>query len=197
MPGELLDVLEKDLKNYDSSLVDSRIAGEVINRQKRNSKNSWVDSKHWISGVVWHYIHQANQSNFLFDITSIDANSLQYTQYREGEFYGWHHDAWLEAMYTPKASAKGGLDVDSQVSDWANVSVESVRKLSFILQLSSHDDYEGGNVQLLDDTGTPYFLPRERGTIIVFDSRTQHRVLKVTKGLRKSLVGWAVGPRWK
>ncbi|NBU78239.1 MAG: 2OG-Fe(II) oxygenase, partial [Sphingomonadaceae bacterium] len=28
-------------------------------------------------------------------------------------------------------------------------------------------------------------------------SRTMHRVLKVTKGTRKSLVGWTVGKRWK
>ena len=31
----------------------------------------------------------------------------------------------------------------------------------------------------------------------LFDSRTQHRVLPVKSGLRKSIVGWTVGPRWK
>ena len=72
-----------------------------------------------------------------------------------------------------------------------------VRKLSFALQLSDPDDYEGGNVQLLDESGSNYLAPRKRGTMILFDSRTQHRVLKVTKGVRKSIVGWTVGPRWK
>ena len=72
-----------------------------------------------------------------------------------------------------------------------------VRKLSFVLQLSDPDDYEGGNLQLLDEGGKSYIAPRQRGTMILFDSRTQHRVLKVTKGCRKSLVGWTVGPRWK
>ena len=33
--------------------------------------------------------------------------------------------------------------------------------------------------------------------MILFDSRTKHRVLKVTKGTRRSIVGWVVGPRWK
>ena len=37
-----------------------------------------------------------------------------------------------------------------------------------------------------------YITPRQRGTIVLFDSRTQHRVLKVTKGVRKSIVGWTV-----
>ena len=72
-----------------------------------------------------------------------------------------------------------------------------VRKLSFAMQLSSPDDYEGGNVQLLDESGKSYIMPRKKGSIMLFDSRTQHRVHKVTKGVRKSIVGWTVGPRWK
>ena len=45
--------------------------------------------------------------------------------------------------------------------------------------------------------GKSYIIPRQRGTIVLFDSRTSHRVLKVTKGTRRSIVGWVVGPRWK
>ena len=70
-------------------------------------------------------------------------------------------------------------------------------KISFAMQLSDPDDYEGGNVQLLAEDGSSYLVPRHRGTICLFDSRTQHRVLKVRKGTRKSIVGWVVGPRWK
>ena len=73
----------------------------------------------------------------------------------------------------------------------------NVRKLTVVLQLSNPEDYEGGNLQIMAEDGKSYFAPRQRGTVIVFDSRSQHRVLKVTKGLRKSLVGWVVGPRWK
>jgi predicted 2-oxoglutarate/Fe(II)-dependent dioxygenase YbiX len=75
-----------------------------------------------------------------------------------------------------------------------NENIEQVRKLSFVMQLSDPDDYEGGNLQLLDEAGNSYIAPRKRGTVILFDSRTQHRVLKVTKGTRKSIVGWTVGP---
>ena len=75
-----------------------------------------------------------------------------------------------------------------------NEKIEMVRKLSFAMQLSDPDDYEGGNVQFLDEFWNSYFAPRKRGTIVLFDSRTSHRVLKVTKGTRKSIVGWTVGP---
>ena len=81
--------------------------------------------------------------------------------------------------------------------DFVNENIEMVRKLSFAMQLSHPDDYEGGNVQLMDEAGKSYIVPRRRGTIVLFDSRTQHRVHKVRKGVRKSIVGWCVGPRWK
>ena len=50
---------------------------------------------------------------------------------------------------------------------------------------------------MMDENNKSYIAPRERGSIILFDSRTPHRVHKVRKGERKSLVGWVVGPRWK
>ena len=81
--------------------------------------------------------------------------------------------------------------------DYLNKNTEMVRKLSFTLQLSDPNDYEGGNVQLMNDAGQSYIAPRQRGCIVLFDSRTPHRVLKVTKGTRRSIVGWVVGPRWK
>ena len=118
---------------------------------------------------------KANNENFLYDLTNIDGEAIQYTQYTEGQFYTWHNDAGISNMNDN----------------------EMIRKLSFVLQLSDPDDYEGGNLQLLDESGKSYIAPRQRGTMILFDSRTQHRVLKVTKGCRKSLVGWTIGPRWK
>ena len=81
--------------------------------------------------------------------------------------------------------------------DFVNENCEMVRKLSFAMQLSDPDDYEGGNVELISEANQNYIAPRQRGTIILFDSRTQHRGNKVTKGTRRSIVGWVVGPRWK
>ena len=42
-----------------------------------------------------------------------------------------------------------------------------------------------------------FYNPKQKGIIAFFDSRTPHRVRKVKSGMRKSLVGWVVGPRWK
>ncbi|WP_299006958.1 hypothetical protein [uncultured Tenacibaculum sp.] len=37
-------------------------------------------------------------------------------------------------------------------------------------------------------------VPREKGTIIVFPSFMMHCVTPITKGVRKSIVGWVAGP---
>ena len=81
--------------------------------------------------------------------------------------------------------------------DFINENIERVRKLSFSLQLSDHDDYKGGQLQLMNEVGETYFAPKKKGTLIIFDSRVRHRVRKVTEGERQSLVGWVMGPRWR
>lgn len=195
IPEEIVLSIEKDIsEKFGEYFEDSRLHGDVLNKDKRNSKNTWIPSSYWVSGFLWHYIQRANRENFLYDIRNIDGESLQYTKYDEGDFYGWHNDAGLATQYKPVSKGNLGTDI---ARDFINENAELVRKMSIVLQLSDATDYEGGNLQLIDENGKTYFAPRKRGTIILFDSRTQHRVLKVTKGTRKSIVGWVVGPRWR
>ena len=195
IPEDVVDIIEKDLSiKFDPEMGDSRLMGDALNKDKRNSQNAWVPTNHWLGGFMWHYISRANRENFLYDLRCIDGESMQYTQYDVGQFYSWHNDAGIAGAYKP---ATVGNRSDGLAQDFVNENIELVRKLSFVLQLSDPDDYEGGNLQLLDEGGATYFAPRKRGTVILFDSRTQHRVLPVKSGLRKSIVGWTVGPRWK
>ena len=200
LPSEVIESMEKELgESFDPQLQDSRVGdGDygTVDIDKRNAKNAWVPTNHWAAGFVWHYVMRANRENFLYDLTNIDGESLQYTVYGEGEYYGWHNDSGLATHYKPVSAGNRGTG-EQIMQDFVNENCEKVRKLSFSLLLSDPDTYEGGNLQLLDEAGKSYIAPRQRGTIILFDSRTQHRVQKVTKGVRKSLVGWTVGPRWK
>ncbi len=195
IPKEIIDIIESDISvKFDSQMAPSKLEGEAINKNQRNSQNAWIPTNHWLGGFLWHYVQKANRENFLYNLKCIDGENIQYTRYEEGQFYGWHNDAGLAGSYKPVSVHNRS---DEIVQDFLNESCETVRKLSFVLQLSDPDEYEGGNLQLMDESGKSYFAPRNRGTMILFDSRTQHRVLKVTKGTRKSLVGWTVGPRWK
>jgi PKHD-type hydroxylase len=195
LPDDVVDIVERDLVDtFEGDMADSKLHGDALNKDKRSSKNAWVPTHHWIGGFMWHYIQRANRENFLYDLHCIDGESMQFTKYSVGEFYDWHNDAGLANQYKPISV---GNRQEGLAQDYLNERTEMVRKLSFVLQLSDPDSYEGGNLQLLDEAGKPYIAPRKRGSVILFDSRTQHRVLKVRKGIRKSLVGWTVGPRWK
>ena len=201
LPSDVVEILDRDLyTNFDHKMQDSKLHGDALNKEKRNSKNTWISTDHWIAGFLWHYVQKANRTNFLYDLSHIDGETMQYTRYGEGEFYNWHNDSSVAVHYKPQQTGlAGGESIDNQKAhiDYLNQKIEYVRKLSFTLQLSDPDEYEGGNVQLIDDGGKSYIIPRQRGTIVLFDSRTSHRVLKVTKGTRRSIVGWVVGPRWK
>jgi len=194
LPVEVIDILENDIKKFDTSIQPSLLVGDFSNTHIRSSQNTWINTSHWIGGWLWYYVSKINNANFLYDITDIDNGTLQYTHYKEGQFYSWHSDTALDTYHKPQvrfASTVGrGQEEMIQTGEY-------VRKLSFTLQLSEPTDYRGGEVEFLDSEGQRFLAPKQRGTMIVFDSRTRHRVRKVKEGLRKSIVGWVVGPRWK
>jgi PKHD-type hydroxylase len=200
LPKKIIDIIEEELtEKLDDQLQPSGVGDGhvgIINEKIRNAKNSWIPTSNWIAGFLWHYVQKANRENFLYDLTNIDGESLQYTVYNQGEYYGWHNDSGLMTHYKPTSGGNRGYG-ELILQDFVNENCEKVRKLSFSLLLSDPDDFEGGNLQFLDEAGKSYFAPRQKGALILFDSRAQHRVLKVTKGVRKSIVGWTVGPRWK
>lgn len=194
LPIEIVKIIEHDLQGLDENVQDSQLTGSRVDKIIRNSKNLWIPTSHWIGGWLWYYIDRINRENFCYDITDIDGGTIQYTQYKEGQFYNWHNDADIEAFYKPQLVPSSDINISQ---DQVTINGECVRKLSFTLQLSNPEDYSGGEVQFLDNSGNTYFAPKECGTLIVFDSRTKHRVRKVKSGTRKSLVGWVVGPRWR
>ena len=181
IPESLMKSLLDDLDTVDENVFiksevnpyDSKIQNDV-----RKSQHCWIPSTHWIGGFLWHYISMANKNNFLYDISDIENNMIQYTQYNKGDFYKWHTDMDICDVTEPD---------------------QLVRKLSFTLQLTNEDEYTGGNLEFadFDDSRYRFIVPKSRGTVIVFDSRTPHRVTPVESGIRKSLVGWVVGKRWR
>ena len=198
IPKEMTEIIYNDLKKYDSETHESEIMGAQVDKVIRDSKTLWIPTSHWLGGFIWYYVSKANRENFCYDITEIDGGNIQYTQYEEGQFYNWHIDAGLDTCYKPQSVPTGGHQPHSfTLPDKTVIDNEYVRKLSFSLILSDPEEYTGGELQFLDNSGNTFFAPKQRGTLIIFDSRTKHRVRKVRSGLRKSLVGWAVGKRWK
>ena len=200
LPSDIINSLEKDLENhFDDEMGDSKLINDVLNKNIRKSKNTWIPTHHWIGGWLWHYVGIANRNNFLYDISFIESESMQYASYGVGEYYHWHTDSSISVHYKPQfqTSARESTKDDNYLRERTAIENELVRKISFSLQLSDPDDYEGGNIQFIDESNKNYIAPRQKGSLIIFDSRTKHRVCKVRSGVRKSIVGWVVGPRWK
>jgi len=192
LPDEVVNMMSDYLKKYDSEFQIGKIGSESesgrIDFEKRKNKNVFIPSDNWISGFCYHYVMLANKNNFLYDIEGFGNDVLQYSSYEEGEYYNWHVDTSIALSSQMTGDTK---------EDFLNLNCEKVRKLSITIQLSDACDYSGGEFQLLTDEGISYFAPKEKGTVVIFDSRLRHRVRKVRKGCRRSLVGWAVGPRWR
>ena len=181
IPEPLMKNIIEDLDSVNENIfIKSEVNPNKPNLQNniRKSQHCWIPSSYWIGGFLWHYIMNANKDNFLYDISHIEQDMIQYTQYNKGDFYGWHTDMDICDINEPD---------------------QLVRKLSFTLQLTNHDEYTGGDLEFadFDDSTQRFTVPKSRGTVIVFDSRTPHRVLPIKSGVRKSLVGWVVGKRWR
>ena len=200
LPSDMVDVLVEDLKKYDESIEESVVRDREGNPSPtatkgiRKSSNGWIDSSNWIGGFVWYYITRANRENFMYDIIDIDGGQIQYTEYKEGEYYDWHVDDDIgRCLFNDKLITSA----DNHGQNLAVLAGEYIRKLSFTIQLSDPKDYEGGELEFLCGNDEAFFAPNKKGTIIIFDSRVRHRVCEVKSGVRRSLVGWVVGPRWK
>ena len=193
LPVEIIDVVERDIKKFDNEVEDSNLTNNVVDKSIRDSHNSWIPESHWITGWLWYYVEKINRKNFVYDITDFDAGTLQYTHYGPDQYYTWHSDDDVSRLHKPDAVISTFTD---KSKDDIIVNSEYVRKLSFSLQLSDPDQYTGGELEFTDN-GKTMFAPKQRGTMVVFDSRLKHRVRRVKSGLRKSIVGWVVGPRWK
>lgn len=150
---------------------------ETTNRVERTLRESTI---RWIPPQgeprlvqrIMAFVTSSNRTNFGFDIAGLF--DIQFTEYHgsKQDRYDWHHDVRL----------KGSMAYD--------------RKLSVVIQLSARESYAGGEFEFstVEPPGAAF---EPRGSVLIFPSFLQHRVLPVTQGIRHSLVTWVEGPRWR
>lgn len=165
-----------------ASVIDYEKKGRDDPSIRKTSIHFIVDEKNRINELAWHFLREANKTQFNYDLTYFQP--IQFAEYKDEGFYGWHQD-------------QGNIDKTGKV-----------RKLSLTLVLSDPNKFEGGELQFysggrpIEDMGE---ITREQvindiksqGTVVVFDSRDWHRVTPVVKGVRHSIVCWTVGPNFK
>jgi PKHD-type hydroxylase len=163
------------IRQYGDSLMweKASIGAGAMNEQLRKTQVSWISQNAdttWIYDKLGFIARQLNSQFFGFDLFGFHED-LQYTVYDgAGTRYGWHRD-------------KGAT-------------TQSPRKLSLVLQLSNPDEYDGGDLQLFLEED-PLTARKEKGIVYAFPSYVMHQVTPVTRGVRRSLVVWLVGPRFR
>lgn len=112
---------------------------------------------------------QCNAQRYQFNVNGF-YQELQLAEYGVGDFFNWHLDFGVGEI--------------------------SHRKLSITVQLTDENAYEGGDLEFMVNHKT-VVAPRKKGTVVVFPSFIMHRVTPITKGTRRSIVGWISGPPFR
>jgi len=177
IPPKLVDLMVEEVEkiNEKNEFEDAKTGSldkAVLDTKTRNSKIKWWYESHWVCSVFSHYIGIANKQQWEYDLNTLLGIQVSKYEAPDGH-YRWHSDYGT-----------------SQNNDYT-------RKLSASLLLTDPSEYEGGDLEFIDYHGNNVFAPKQRGSIIVFDSRVPHRVTPVTKGKRYSLVTWIYGPKLK
>lgn len=162
-----IEEAQKLAEEHDGTIYNDN--PEDMKRNKRKSKVKFLGSnlihmediyRKLVDSIVY-----ANTNNFCLGLYAMEI--LQYATYTEKDkgFYGKHFD---------------------ERTNFINGFTE--RKLSFSILLNDPTEFEGGDLILhcVED----FIVEKQKGSIVFFTSKTLHQVTPVTKGIRKSLVGW-------
>jgi len=141
--------------------------------KKRITTISWIPFKALpdMYKMIERSMLQVNANHFGYDGMKITELG-QFTEYPKGGFYDWHMDAEVNCQFAPP-----------------------IRKISMTILLSDPSEFEGGDLEFMTEGNKPPQLLQ--GQAIFFCSLLRHRVAKVKKGIRRSLVMWFGGPPFK
>ena len=153
--------------------VGSKEKGGKHDTKKRITTISWIPFKAMpeMYQIIERSMKQANGNHFGYEGMQI-TEQAQFTEYPKGGFYDWHMDAEMNCQFEPP-----------------------VRKISMTILLSPQHEFEGGDLEFMSEGNKPPQLVQ--GQAIYFCSMIRHRVAKVKKGIRRSLVMWFGGPPFK
>ena len=172
-------------KENHNLLTDHKIinlnVGVVKSTRETNIK--WIsldENSNWLFKKIIQCINETNVNNYGYILKFVeDIQFAEYTSQTKG-FYSKHTDC----------GNRFGME-----------NFVDIRKLSFSIQLSDLNDYEGGELKFYTGKKSIYAnkekgdtAKKDKGTIILFPSHVLHEVTPVTKGIRYSLVSWVQGP---
>jgi PKHD-type hydroxylase len=166
-PEECAQLIAEFTPRLQPALVDTldRAQSEGI----RKSSAVFIfpnESTNWVFRRLIRAVREVNDSVYGFELDQF-KEGFQFTRYEAGEYYGPHFDI-----------GPGRL---------------AERKISVTVQLSSPDEYTGGELIVYPE----FVAAKDQGSMTVFPSFMCHNVNPVQSGVRYSLVSWMAGPPFK
>ena len=166
-------IFNQTLKLEDGTFQQGQKIGNII----RDSKVCWIHDMDLRKEALYATNFIMRKNDFFFNLDTIEP--LQYTEYEKDGQYGWHQDT-----FKPKGN-------------YSKLWQGRIRKISFSIFLN--DDFTGGEFDLEyqgPECKKRYKTFKKQGhnNIVFFPSYLYHRVRPVQSGVRKSLVGWILGP---
>ena len=148
---------------------------DLVNSEIRNTEVAWIkpaNDTYWIFDRLNDLCGKINFDKFQMALDRFDG--FQYSKYEVDGHYDWH----IDTINSPP----GGL----------------FRKLSFVVMLTENDSYEGGTLLMNcgGDANGASPIRLQRGQVVAFYSHIPHKVEPVTRGVRVTLVTWALGPKF-
>lgn len=144
-----------------------------VNKKTRRSKMGGLQKEQWkwvydrmmsrltnVNKKYWNFRLPKHRESKLVEVVQFAL----YNSSDRGE-YNWHQDTGIYGR-------------------------TAMRTISGVVQLSSPEDYEGGKLQINDFHQNVYDAPSEQGNGVLFQSYLIHRVMPVSKGVRRSLAFW-------
>ena len=164
------DLIKDILRNKENNLTKGNI-NDASGLTKRNSSVSWIKDRTLCQRVFSVIKDKTSDfSNLYLD----NIEPLQYSEYDTSQEYGWHQDVYN----TPYTDGR-------------------IRKMSFSIFVN--ENFEGGefDLEIHGPDAKPRYISewkRSNENCVIFNSDMWHRVRPVKSGIRKSIVGWLLGP---
>jgi PKHD-type hydroxylase len=172
LTSEQVDTIRTIGDSYYSLGIPDMSTGDTSKRKTWTVFLSRTRDTKPIYDLVSPLVRNINEQFYRFNLTGYDEQGLLYSTYdKVGDHYGWHTDK------TDKYRTR------------------ALVKLSVVVQLSDPSEYEGGEAQIHTDGIIP--VEKGKGLVYAFPGWVSHRVTPITSGVRRSLILWMTGPKFK
>lgn len=188
MLNEIVDFTDKKNNSLRKGSVIGYNYEASVENNLRDSNIYFLEDDEFekYNNYIANKVEEINKNVYALDLSCF--MTPQYTVYDKGQHFNWHPDGPFGVM------DRRGLNCIPDHLQW--------RKLSLSIALNDESEYSGGDFQIMNAHTNPACnavntIRMAKGTAILFPAFSAHRVSPVTAGVRKSLIYWFCGPRWK